>query len=656
MSELDDTRHVWLIGSRSSVADSLAALAPLTVGAVSGHRRLRGPFTAAGGVLRRLVPSLAAAQPDLVRRHDIEILVAAPELSAIVPAWRTTITSRADPQTRTRFYPHDRVRWIGHGITDLLLAAADTDAVRRLAILDVDRLDPTDAQWLAGLLRRSDPRRLHLVLASASAEVTTPLTEALDRYARRVQLQPSVELEHLVGDLTPLAAAYVDSDGLAADPALQAAYEATDPQTRARLHDNRADHLESLGEPSLLLGAVPYHRERGSDPRGAGTAALSRAIEHCIMAGLYDAVLDLGFRLRTLLTWENDPQARWLATVKMTTALQAMSRPDEAMDLFDEACAGTTLPAVHMQAAYGRAMVYTRYYEEERRDLRKAKALVNTAVALSALSSDEERQAYNRTFNENGLALIEMHLGRTDVSLALVEAGIDRLNSVGEGRWLLHRSVLRYNRTQLIARRRPLQEGIAAYDAMVEEDPFHPDYHFERADLLARAGRTEEAIASYTAAATVGPPYAEPYYNRGDLRLRAGDLAGAVADFDRVLELEPGFLDAYINRASLRLDDGDHAGAEADVEAGLALDPAQPHLLCLSGTLALERGHPDEARVALEAAVAADELMPEAWANLGIACFEAGDAATACRCFERSLDITENPDVRENLSRAQCLC
>jgi hypothetical protein len=33
-----------------------------------------------------------------------------------------------------------------------------------------------------------------------------------------------------------------------------------------------------------------------------------------------------------------------------------------------------------MQVAYGRAMVYTRYSEESRRDLRKAKGLINTVT------------------------------------------------------------------------------------------------------------------------------------------------------------------------------------------------------------------------------------------------------------------------------------
>ncbi|MGH3191706.1 MAG: hypothetical protein ACRDPY_29740 [Streptosporangiaceae bacterium] len=51
---------------------------------------------------------------------------------------------------------------------------------------------------------------------------------------------------------------------------------------------------------------------------------------------------------------------------------------------------GTTLPSVHIQSAYGQAMLYTRFYDSARRDHRRALAWINTAIALSSLRTAPE--------------------------------------------------------------------------------------------------------------------------------------------------------------------------------------------------------------------------------------------------------------------------
>jgi tetratricopeptide (TPR) repeat protein len=620
------TSHLWLQGEVALQSWSAAAPSP-SLGVYDGDRRLRGAYTAAGSLLRAKIPALIDESPDLAQRHDLEILVAAPELGAVLTNTRRSLTSEADPQTRTRYYPHNRINWIGNGLTDLVLQVAnDQGPGQVLVITNVDQLDPTDNDWLAGLVRRSNPENLQVVLASRTTSVSGPLGPVLARFA--------------------------SSDGVPDAPGSPSPYDELVRKQSPEWHDAEADRLEALGEQSLMLGAVLYHRERGTEPARAA-AAISAAMQTCLMVGFYDQVVELGKRVAPLLPWEDDEEARWLSTVKMTIAYQAMGMPDEAMELFDDACANSLLPSVHMQSAYGRAMVYTRYYEEERRDLRKAKGLVNTAVALAGLSSDAQRRAYNRTFNENGLALIDMHMGNLDDAVELIEGGIARLDSeVEAGRFLLHRSVLRYNHAQLMVRTASLGQALAEYDAIIEEDPNHPDYYFDRAGLLVRAGRDEDAIADYTSAVTVGPPYAEPYYNRGEILMRLGDLDGAVRDFSRVLDLDPTFVDAYVNRASLLFEGGYLDDAEDDIREGLALAANQPHLLCLSGLIHQAEGRLDEARTAYEAALATDSELAGAWANLGIVRFEQGHVAEARECFERSLVIEDDETVRANLGVA----
>lgn len=633
-------RHRWVSGA-------LPAGLPPVLSTVDAHRRLRGPFTAAGTLLRQLVPELLRTRPDLVRAHDIEILTAAPELGTQLRCGRETLTSQASPESRTRYYPYARTVQIGQGLVDLLRAALAGTGPQTLVVTHADEADRTDAEWLALMLRRVDPALLTVVVVTASSRVADPLGPALAAHC----LRQEAPAEASVPDDDP-ARSYVDGDCVSDDPVLLAAYAGLDPSERALLHDRRADELLARAEPSLRLGAICHHREHGSDPSGAGVAALGDALRDCILAGHYDAVLDLGRRCLDLADWSTQPDECWLATVKMTIALSTMGRADEAMAHYDEACARSTSPSVHMQAAYGRAMLYTRYFDEARRDLRKASAWVNTAVSLASLLPEDRRRAYNLTFNENGRALIAMHLGDPAEAMRLIDAGIERMEATfTAGERDLHLSVLRYNRAQLVAKAAPA-DGVREYTAVIGLDPHHPDYYAERAGLLRRLGRNASALADYDAAIEAGLPDVEPHYNRGDLYAELGDLDAAVADFDRVLDLEPDFLAACVNRAALRYELGDTAGALADVAAGLALEPGQPHLLCTRGMLAADTGDLAAAAADYRAALRIEPALAGAWTNLGVAMFELGDTGEAVRCFDRALAIEDDPTARANRAAA----
>ncbi len=60
---------------------------------VDAHRRRFGPYSAAGSVVRAIVPTIDDVA--LVQRHDVEILTVAPTLAAGVTNERATLTSAA---------------------------------------------------------------------------------------------------------------------------------------------------------------------------------------------------------------------------------------------------------------------------------------------------------------------------------------------------------------------------------------------------------------------------------------------------------------------------------------------------------------------------------------------------------------------------------
>lgn len=646
----DGAHHLWVHASGMGPAMPAHLGLPPALAVVNAHRRLRGPYSGGGQLVLGLVAEAIDRWPDLVTRHDVELRAVASELRSAVPCTRETLTSLASPDERTRFYPRARTTRLAHGITEFVM-----EFVRRaergplhLVVENVHRADPTDWELLAIMLRRIHPRLLQIVACSGDGPLPSDLVASLERYATPLStaVGPS---DDSAADQDVSAERYVAGDCTSEEPRLREAYEATAPAVRAALHDTRAAELRALGEPSLALGAVPFHCERGSDPTGAGADALTAALEHCMLDGFYEAVIDLAGRSLAVLDWQEEPERCWLVTAKLTTALSVLERPDEAAQAYDDACAASALPAVHLQSAYGRAMLYTRFFDRDRIDHRRAKAWINTAIAIASLYGERERRAYNLTFQENGLALVEMHLGDLEESLRLVTEGLERLElELGSDKETLHRSVLRYNEAQLLSKLGPLDRALQAYNDVIAADPNHSEYYFERAGLLRRIGNVEGALADYDAAIRLSPPYPEPFYNRADLAVEVGNVDLALQDLSYVLELDPSFLSAYVNRAGLLYELGDLDGAAADVAAGLALDPDNAHLQCTRGLIAQDEGRPTEARRAFDQAIAQDPSLVAAWANRAVLSFEEGCVQAAIDDFTYALGLDDDPTIRAN--------
>jgi tetratricopeptide (TPR) repeat protein len=473
--------------------------------AVDAHRRLRGPYTAAGTIVRQLVDGPLRGSAGLVEAHQVEILAVAPELRGQIAAAHDTLTSIAVPRERTRFYSRNRTGRLSHGLAELIRDAAAQGASGRryLVIENIDHADPTDREFATILLRRLDPGAITLVIGRdmvpLAAEANSgPLETSLARYACRVEVvAPDRRPEECArGRAAQLAAEYVASDCTSDEPGLRAAYEGLTDAERTRMHDDQASALESLGEDSLRLGAIPFHREHGSDRSGAGAGALEHALNYCLDMGFYDATVALGERGRAVIDWQRQLDLYWVFTTKMTTSLAALGRPAEAYALYEEARALSARPLLHLQAAYATAMLYTRHYEDERRDHDAALRWINEAIGIATMIADPADRAFTTVFNENGKALIEAHRGRPEEALRLVTEGLARLDrEIGPDEHLLHRSVLMHNRAQVLTGLGRLDEALADYDAIIDRDPHYDEYYFSRAALLRRLGRPAEALA-----------------------------------------------------------------------------------------------------------------------------------------------------------------
>ncbi|OLE25345.1 MAG: hypothetical protein AUG49_11085 [Catenulispora sp. 13_1_20CM_3_70_7] len=278
----DRARHDWIVGHRR--ADRRAAAAGIHAWdvTVDCHRRLRGPYTGVGTMLRTIVPQAWALAPELVAAHLPAILCAAPELEPLIGSPPGTLTEHAPPGERTRWYSRLRTRRISHHLVEFLNEAARLRAEGELALCfdTVHEADHTDQEFLAIALRRADPERVRLSAASQApdgSDLVPELAEALGRYAARTDAParrpeeqgPDSGRENERENEHGLVRAFIDSDGTTDDPEEIEAYSRArkaDPASVAALHRARAAELEASGEVSWTLGAIPYHLRDAAEP------------------------------------------------------------------------------------------------------------------------------------------------------------------------------------------------------------------------------------------------------------------------------------------------------------------------------------------------------------------------------------------------------
>lgn len=644
-------RHCWAVPDTDTAGESDLAPAPSPDLVVSCHRRLRGPFTAAGTLLRIIVPQLLERDGALVASRAIEIDAVAPELTPLVPKPPQTLTSLAAPQERTRFYPAVRAQRIAHGIAELLMdwARITHPGGAAIAFQGLTDADPTDRQLVSILLRRSDPETLTVIVEPGGRcddELRSTLISHTQRAASRTQ-----GLKTPAASEDELAQLFIDGECASPDPTLRDAYAALSDAERARRHSDRARRLAELGEPTLRIGAIPFHLEHGTDPAGAGVKSLTEALNQCFNLGFYEAALDFALRGRELTRGaESSSREDYLEfTHKAAACLQYLDRAEQSIEFLAEIRRESTDAVTHMGVSYQMSMLYTRFLPKGKRDEDLALAWANSAIAFADAEVDPKQGPLVRAFTRNARALVELHRGNTDGALALVHEAI-RISETGLGptEQLLHRSVLLYNKARIHAALGEHEAALQAYDEVIGRDVDYGDYYFERAAQLRAADRHEEALADYGEAIRLNPPFFEAHFNRADLLEELGDQEGALQDLDYALELEPDQADLRLARASLLLARGALDQARADIEHGLVIEPENAQLLATRAQLLEQSGDAEAAYTDYGVALGFDPRLTAAWANRAILLYEAGRLAEAVEDLDHAIELDDDPPLRVN--------
>jgi tetratricopeptide (TPR) repeat protein len=590
-----------------------------------GHRNLRGPYTAGGELLRRMVPELMAVSPDLVKPASMAVVAIAPDLEGDVPRRPQTLTDQAQGEERTRFYPAQRTRTLAFMVSELVKAWGPACHPEGVTLRWRDRpdADPTDAELFQTIRRRCDPASVEVV------EASTPWSPG-----------PA-------GESPDPAQRYIDADGTSADPAEDAAYqELTDSDRRAR-HTQRARLLIALAQPGSQLGAIPYHLERGEEP-AAAVSWLIEGLDQAHREGFYEAALDFGSRARALLRQYPDPKAHNYVTKRVVGGLTSVARCDDAIALIEEHRRTSAEPVEQMNCAYMMSMIYTRFLDPARQDQDLALSWANTAIALSGGVAPEKR-AFCGAFMRNGRALVELRRGNLTGALALVNEAIDIADGqLGSAEHQLHRTVLINNRARLLLGLKDHEGAIAAYDEVLARDPEYDEPYFDRATAHRTRGDLGAALADLDHAIELNIAFADAYYNRADIRLEVGEEELALADLGTVLDIAPDHTDALLSRAAILIDAGDLDAAAADITHGLSVSPQHAGLWSAKGLVRAEQGAEAEALECYATALALNPKLVEVYGNRAVLHFTAGRIAEAITDLDQAIALRETAALHVN--------
>ncbi|NUO59950.1 MAG: tetratricopeptide repeat protein [Hamadaea sp.] len=482
----------------------------------------------------------------------------------------------------------------------------------------------------------------------------------------------TVELRAIVPALDPSAVPAGDEQPIRFHPARRTAalaYGAAEfvaacavrrPLTVHFVHADAADEttVELLATLTRRLASTPMvlHLHSGGAPEPAvetGPAALRSMLGDSLARGFYHHAARTAQRGRAAVTPETELAHWWSFTTGLATALAALGRAGEALQLYAEAQAVTDDPKITMSAAYSTAMLYARHLSAADQDPALARRWLEKALVLADEISDERQRVVSKVFYEQGIALFDSRAGRAEQALELVNSGLAELAAVlGPGERRQDRARLLHNRAQVHLALGDAVRALADLDEVVAFDPDNCEYYADRAALHRAAGRTSAAFDDYVAAIRLGPHLPEAYYNRATLYEESGRSGAAREDLRRVLAIDPDHLDARVALANLDLARGDLAAAEACVRSAPAGRRDEPVLLCTLGLIRSERGALEEADDLLTRALDADPGLAEAWTNRAAVRFERGDAAAAVADLDRAVALSPAAEPRFNRATA----
>jgi tetratricopeptide (TPR) repeat protein len=598
---------------------------------LSCHFDHGGPWAGIKQLFASFADELRRRRPDLIHRHDYELVHVLPELRQHIQVRNPTLTDTAPYEEKTRNYPADRAFRMIHGLIDLL------DAWRReiqagpwvLALDHFDRASHIGGHFFREMLRRrAQPWGLHFLAAVEPGQAG----KALERLG--VETADEVMRFDLTGD-----------PPISVDPK-----EARQQALALEEHVGENEIQIQIHLPDLIR----LWEQAGN--RGKAFRWRCWGLEIYNTLGLYEDALVYGDGALDLAEGydPDNVEVQWSIFVKLFMSLAGLGRTREAGELAMRVFDRIDNLRHKGQLCYLIAMLYGRFYEE--RDFARAEEYLDRGLEmLQAADLSDAELHFQTVFNRNGLAMIRTFQGRLNEALELCKEGLQRLDAhLTPDKHRLHRSVLHFNMAQVYARIGAMDEAHAQYSAAMEMDPNYSEYYNDRGSLLLQAGRYEKAYADYHKALELSPPYHEIYANLGQCCRMMGQLEEAVDAYSRSLDLRPFQAVSLLGRAQAYEALGRLSDALADYSALVRLDPDHWQGRAGRAVLLYEMKDLEASLADLNRAIQVAPKVPDLYHNRAILQVEMGRPQDARNDFIQYLrlqpDGEDRPEVEARLA------
>ncbi len=584
-----------------------------------------GPWAGIHEFFASLLPEIRAQRPDLIRKHDYELVHVVPELKREMAVRNPTLTDLSPPEEKVRNYPADRAYRIIHGLIDLLDAwkgAAGEPWV--LACDGYDAMGHIGRAFLRELMRRRGERLGVTLIAAVRPGRGEEARAELGAAGGVVTL-----------DLPREPAPAVDRREMARQA----------QELEARVAGDRLEiqiHLPALVRLCRLAGAP----DRVAKWQYWG-------LEIFNTLGFYEDAIQYGESALAFFRESPKPGRegmRWAIFVKLFMSYVALQQPERALRLAEEEAIGKVEdPQQLSRLSYLLAMLHARYLPS--RDLSKGEEYLERGIAdLQRAEMTEDELHFQSVFNRNGLAMIRNFQGRFQEAIELCREGFRELeHHLRQERHRLHRSVLLYNMAQVYAAVGAHDDALRHFALAMEMDPNYSEYYNDRGNILLRLGRLAEAEADYRQAIALSPPYHEVYTNLGQCYRRMGRFDDAVRAYSVALDLDPLQALALAGRGQCHDAQGRLAEAEADYGASLALDPGQWEVLASRAVIRYVAGDLAASLADLDQALALAPKNADLYQNRAVALADLGRAGEAARDLETYLRLQPEAEDRQEV-------
>jgi tetratricopeptide (TPR) repeat protein len=590
---------------------------------------LGGPWAGLRELFEDLVPQLEEQAPELLVKHDYELVTILPLLRHKLTPRNPNLTDLAPEDQQVRLYPADRAMRILHGLIDLLANWRQRYNPNPWVILcdNFDRAGYMVRRFFAELMRRKGESSRIVLLAACSPGERAQAGELFEPTCLAPELRLCLE---------PDAGQPMDPE--------KAATEAEEIEILAGMAPDDIElylptliRLWSLSNqparaiPWQLVALTTYgHRGFYQDAVGYGETALAH--------------LEESFP-------DDDKMRLWLVTL-LSACHWICGQPERALVLVQQVMGRLRSRFRIAKARYLLAMLHARYLPSK--NFQEAEEQLDAALFDLAAAADisESERCFQVAFNRNGLAFIRFRQGRYEEALNLCrQAHQDLTENLAPGEHELHKSVLVYNQAQVYAHLGEMEEAIAHYTAVMVLDPNYAEYYNERGNAYLKLGRMELALADYKQSIELSPPFSEVRTNLGHCCRLMGKLEEAVTAYSDSLDLNPRQPGVLVVRAQCHEAMGMVDAALADYDAALELNPNQPLVLANRACLRHQKNQIREALADLNQAIMLSPGTGDLYRNRAVVLGDLADYEGAAADLEAYLRLDDSAPERDEVER-----